>query len=423
MVLRAPGAFESLINTTLDQFGLLNSTSSKGGTSLEIKQIEGANRKTVLLRERAMPYQEPSFKTVLKTKKTTYPGNPVATQQVLTPDDDNTVFEGTWKDRFLKGAILVNGSADTVQTAEEAVALFDGLARAGKLMRVQWLSFVRVGLLVSFDPKPQTSRDIKWELEFEWQDREENQPPRRAAALETPGPDDLLNLFNTIEDIVTLGPQLMAQFSAIIVTAIRDIGDKLGEVVNLLRIVEAIIALPAQIEGAIKAAVQSLVRQVQELTRRLSDRWNQSTALFGASAPGAALALSTGWSSPTATESVGTQSSALTSQASYAAWTRSLSLSLNALSFGAQRAYQGVVDRTKPSTLKTVTVGEGETLYSIAEREYGSPDFANFLAVSNGLTSIKVPAGYPLRVPGRPYGALGALEMSGGKQSGAAGAL
>jgi hypothetical protein len=295
------------------------------------------------------------------------------------------------------------------------VALFDGLLRAGKLVRVQWLSFVRVGLLVGFDPKPQNAHDIKWEMEFEWQDREEGNLPKRAAAFETPGPDDLLNLFNTIEDIVTLAPQLMASFSAIIVTAIRDVGDKLGEIVNLLRIAEAVVSLPAQIAGAIRAAVLSLVRQVEELTRKISDRWNQS--FFGRPA---GLALSTSTNSPTV---VGSQSSALTSQASYAGWTRSLTLSLGALSFAAQRAYQGVEERTKPTGLRVVTVGEGETLYSLAQKLYGSPDFANFLAVSNGLTSVRVPPGFQLRAPGRPFGALGSLEMSGGKQSGAAGSL
>ena len=57
MVLRASQAFESIINTTLDAFGLLSSDSSRGGTSIEIRQIEGTKKKTVVLRDRAMPYQ------------------------------------------------------------------------------------------------------------------------------------------------------------------------------------------------------------------------------------------------------------------------------------------------------------------------------------------------------------------------------
>src|ERR1041384_181308 len=125
----------------------------------------------------------------------------------------------------------------------------------------------------------------------------------------------------------------------------------------------------------------------------------------------------------TQSETVGTRSSGLTSQASYAAWSRSLTLSLNALSFGCQRAYQGIADRVQPATLRVVTVAEGETLYTLAERLYGSPDFANFLAVSNGLSSVRVPPGFQLRAPGRPFGAIGPQEMSGGKQSGSPGAL
>lgn len=415
MVLKAPGAFESIINTTLDSFGLLSSTSSRAGTSLEIRQIEGADPVTVLLRERAMPYQEPSFKTVLKTKKTTYPGNPVATQQVLNPDLDNTTFEGTWKERFLRGAVVINGNEDAVTSVDQVIAIFENLSLSGKLVRVQWLSFVRTGLLVGFDVKPQNAVDMKWELEFEWQSRDDSILGSRAAAFTTPSPDDLLNLLNTIEDIITMAPGVVQSFNAVVVSAVRDISNKLGEIVNLLRVAEAVISMPAQVEGAIQSLVLTLVRQVQDLTRQLSDRWSES--FMG---KGLALALASSTVQP---ETLGSQSSALASQASYAAWSRSLTLSLGALSFATQRAYQGVVDRTKPSGLRVVTVAEGETLYSLAQKLYGSPDFANFLAVVNGLTSVRVPPGFQLRAPGRPFGALGQVEMSGGKQSGAAGAL
>ncbi len=408
-------SISSIVNTTLDAFGLLKSDSSSGGTSLEIRQIEGEAPITVLLRQRAMPYQEPSFKAVLKTKKTNYPGNPVATQQVLNPDDANTTFEGIWKERFLKGAVVVNGDEKAISSVDQLIAVFENLIRAGKLVRVQWLSFIRTGLIVGFDVKPQTAVDMKWELEFEWQSRDDSLLGSRAAAFEVPSPDDLLNLLNTIEDIVTMAPGLVASFNAVIVSAIRDVQDKLGEIVNLLRVAEAIISLPAQIVGAIRAAVLALVRQVQDLTRQLSDRWTESPM-----GKGLALAMSTSTVQP---ESVGTQTSALSSQAQYAGWSRSLTLSLSALAFAAQRAYQGVAERVTPQGLRVLTVAEGETLYSLAERLYGSPDFANFLAVANGLTSVSVPPGFQLHAPGRPFGALGQLEMSGGKQSGAAGSL
>jgi hypothetical protein len=414
MVLRAPAAFESLINTTLDAFGLLSSASSKAGTSIEIRQLEGSARKTVLLRDRAMPYQEPEFETELLTKKTVYPGNPRATQQVLAPTDNNTTFEGMWKDRFLRSAVLVNGDGGAVTNVDELQQLFDGLIRAGKLVRVQWLSFVRVGLIRRFTVAPLRATDIKWELEFEWQSREEV-PARRSVSLETPGPNDLLALLNTIEDIVTLAPELMANFNAIIVSSIRDIGDKLGKIVDLLRVAEAIISLPAQIEGAMRAAALALVRQVQELTRRLSDRWTESPM-----GKAAALMMASSVQSSTGT---GTKSSALTSQAQYAAWSRSLVLSLDALAFAVQRAYQGIVDRLVPQGGRTTQMPADASLYLVAEQLYGSSDFANYLANVNGLSSVNVPAGFILKAPGRPFGALGSIEMSGGAQSGAPGSL
>jgi LysM repeat protein len=80
------------------------------------------------------------------------------------------------------------------------------------------------------------------------------------------------------------------------------------------------------------------------------------------------------------------------------------------LSFQIQRLVLDVLTRTQPRTARIITAQQGDTLYAIATRFYGSPDFANFLALTNRLTSAVVPPGYQLRIPERPFGASARVE-------------
>ncbi len=167
--------------------------------ALQITELEG-DRRTLTLRGRALPYggiaggQGIEFPRDMRTKLTWYPGNPVATQQILGPEFGPTKVDGMWKTRFLAGSndVEVSGFA-AVQSAADLVRAFEDLHRTGTRIRVQWGPVVRFGLLKTFVPTWATLYDVKWDATFEWRGERESTPratsapeeqaPVRAAAL------------------------------------------------------------------------------------------------------------------------------------------------------------------------------------------------------------------------------------------------
>jgi LysM repeat protein len=66
--------------------------------------------------------------------------------------------------------------------------------------------------------------------------------------------------------------------------------------------------------------------------------------------------------------------------------------------------------RVRPEAAKVLTVREGETAWSVAAREYGSAEYANYLIEINHLQGAKLVPGTTLRIPARPFGAAPDVE-------------
>lgn len=401
--------FDNLTNFAADSLGLTEESAPVGGTSVSIAQIEGDQRSRtfVELIGRAMPYRGVEWEIEQRSKLTWYPGNPVATQQIFGSTELPTEMNGAWKDRFIRGAVVVNNDPEAVKTASEAVALFHTLARAGKQVRVQWLTEVRTGIIKAFRPTYDREQDVRWALTFEWNSRNDEVRPR--SALEQTPASDSLNLLNLVEDIITLAPDIAAAFVASIVSAIDDVRERVSEVFNLLRIAETLVNLPSTLVGAIKSAVDELTRELGELIRRIGGgRSSAQDNITSTSAKGPTTSsISQGLSFSGATSS----SSSDTQEAVFEGWRRTLTRALGQLRFQLQRSRIDIIDRTQPRTTRVVTVQSTDTLYSLAQRFYGSSDFANFLANTNGLQTAVVPSGFQLRVPPRPFGAAGNPEI------------
>lgn len=383
------------------------------GGSFEIAQLEGDNPITVLLRGRAMPYPAVAFEGEQHSKLTWYPGNPVATQQVLGPRESSTTIHGFWKDRFIRGSILKNGSDTAIQSAAQAVQLFEQLRRAGKRVRVQWSHQVRSGLIKRFVATPDRVQDQAWEIEFEFASRDDEEAPKASTEQAAPAGNDLLKRQNALEDLATLSPDMAFALAAEVISRIQGIRDQISKVVDLLRIVETAVNLPGAVLGALKASVASLGRQLTELLRRITGErvsaQDRQTATRGKG----------DYTNPAAPGRRGARaSSSLTQEAQFEIWRRSMGLSAAALLFQLQVLTDDVIQRSRPATTRVITVGEGDTLYSLAVRFYGSSDFANFLALSNRLTTALVPPGYRLRVPDRPLGAAAQIEPLTSRQPG-----
>jgi len=143
---------------------------------LEGEKTSTGQNKVIRLEGRALPYRGISYGTEQRSKTTYYAGNPVASQQVFGPIEQNTVISGMWKDIFLG-----NGAAKGLVTT------FEGLVRSGFQVKVVWgdtilpsgelpantKSIVRTGIVKRIVPKFERPQDVAWEIEFEWRGRDE----------------------------------------------------------------------------------------------------------------------------------------------------------------------------------------------------------------------------------------------------------
>jgi hypothetical protein len=167
-----------------------------------IRETTGPKRQ-VTLRGRSLPYRGVEFSGEQRVEAKYFPGNPVATAQVLGHQFLPTTIRGIWKDAYLAdedsraelrgyppvaatarpgsgfagGPSFASSGAIPGSTgyAESARVLRDALEqikRSGQLVRVEWGSLVRYGFVkrttwTHGDPTGGEG-DIAWEIEFLW---------------------------------------------------------------------------------------------------------------------------------------------------------------------------------------------------------------------------------------------------------------
>lgn len=135
-------------------------------TELVIKEITGAEQYELSLVERALPYRPITIGGKQRVEFTWYPGSPVATAQVLGPEEEAITLKGFWKERFLGGTGIAALNQDAISFTRELVQVVDKLRRRGQLCRLTWDEIVRVGHITSFIQTWYNGYDCEWELEF-----------------------------------------------------------------------------------------------------------------------------------------------------------------------------------------------------------------------------------------------------------------
>lgn len=397
--------FSSALNVAADRLGLLGvlGGNTVPGTSMA---IEVKNGPKIILRDRAMPLQTIEFGVEARTKKTIYPGNPNASIQILGFDNLPTEIEGEWNYRFLPGSVLFDGDSNVIQTPAQLCDQFDRIVRSGRQVRVQWMHLVRYGILKKFVPEWPRANDCKWSMSFEWLSADDDAPARPGIPSSGFGISDLVKAMNFVEDVLALAPDLARSLSAALVTLVKDVRAKVSTLIQAFGAIEALINLPAAVLGAIDAAISSICLECQEMIRRLSGPRISSRQAEIALIAAAALS-----ASPTSPG--GAPKSSAAQQSTFEAWARTLAAAVDSLRFLAIMLGVQVRVQNQPEATKVVTAREGETLWSISRREYGSPDYANYLAQQNGLQGAALTAGTIVRVPARPYGAAPDVEPTG----------
>lgn len=165
-------------------------------SSLTIEELTGQKRRLVL-KGGGLPLKGASFASSTVVATTWNNGNPEATQQVLTSQEQPSDWEGVWRTTQLIGTPPEYEGPEgfvKIGLASELEQVFDSIRMAGQLLRVTWatdvqrvrpngaggqlsqLKKVRIGRITQFDPKYDTIDDLKWSATFEWVSRGEVAP-------------------------------------------------------------------------------------------------------------------------------------------------------------------------------------------------------------------------------------------------------
>ena len=452
--------YDNVVQQGLQIAGLVDTPRSdeREGTSVVFESTsKGTPIQRVELRGRALPYRKVAWGVTQKVNTTYYPGNPVASQQVLGPEESPTVMKGIWKALYLTGhdggapTVLKNNTSAGNQPSD-IVDLFQLMCRSGIVWRVTWLSEVRKGVMTKFTPTWIRQTDCEWEIDFEWSSRDDEDNIPLKSKGDKDSSLDLLGELNAFLDKVAAGPLVARQLLAMAVNDIRAIQETVSKAIDILASVEVLLSAPAHLIGAAKAALAQLGRQINIAIRRIVGSGQASaTAIASLSqvnsgvrvrTSGQSLVagtdgydpqsgipaetadkLSNGTVDPTqnglgAGSGGASSSSATSGQLEFEAWRRDLAASMLRMFFIFQQSVLDLESRNAPATLKTVTVKEGETLYSISVREYGSPDYANWIAAANNLRSAILTPGQVLKIPARPTGPAKDPDIGSGDEIG-----
>ena len=345
--------------------------------AFEIRELTGSQRR-VVLRGRALPYQGAMWEVSQRERTKWYAGNPVATQQVLGPEEMPTTIEGQWKDKYLLNAAdgttsaVVEGFALQALpgTAAQLVEAFEALARSGNSVRVEWGSQVRTGLLKRFRAAYDREEDLAWEAEFSWSSRNDEVAPRAAAPPETVF--ELVSAANAVSDIPLPEDGLLDQdYLAEVLSEIATIEGQVSELLGILDTIDQIQDAPSLILGRVRTAVENLRNQATVAINRLAE------------IPGVTASTNDRASTTIEVER----------------WRAQQTRAIFVLRRQAQKTGDAVRDQLTPEASRVVTVTQATSLLTISVQEYGTPDEWQFLADINGLDSSIAPAGFQLFVP------------------------
>ena len=468
--------YDNVVQVGLVQAGLLDPDPGyqEGGSILFDVMTPGLNVNRVELRGRAMPYQEVEWGITQRIEKTNYSGSVTASQQVIGPVDDDTKFEGEWKARYLPNSVFRDGVALSADP-RDTVNLFRDLARVGAILRVTWNGIVRTGIISEFTPSWKRPTDVLWSLTFSWHSSDDDDDlTLKYQDVNTAGPDALGKL-NEFLDTVAIAPLVGRQLVAMAVSDIRAVQETASKIIALIGSVEILTSVPATTLGAIKSAAAQLEREAQIMVRRVSSSLQSSASAYGDASitvrtnarsvvpaqsqavgtedynPPAGIptetaeALANGISDPTASasgyaiaasnQSVNTSQpgpsinsynqtpNVMATQFSTDAWRRTVTNNINGFMSTVWDAIENLEERSQPGGYDTITSRDGDTLYSISNQYFGSPDYANWIAVTNGLDSAIIEPGTVIYIPRRAPGASEDQEVVRGPQLGPTGEL
>ncbi|MGB1275458.1 MAG: hypothetical protein ACPG77_06880 [Nannocystaceae bacterium] len=369
-----------------------------------IREITGL-RRTIVLKARSLPYRPVTWSIEQAMEVTWYPGNPVASVQVLGPRHLPLPITGMWKDNFLldpeSSAELYNFpsllpaaisgefsrggnsfmSSGTVpsQKAVRARALRDAfylICKSGSKLQLEWGSLVRYGHLKELTFEIDREEDLLYEMSFAVTGDAPSEPKRsllpklQASSLL----DKLLALLDGILDTLLKALFAATAFKRRVIGKITRISSAISGILSALGDLAGFVFAPLEVLGAIRAGLISIKLAGLDLLDTL--RIGPSAALEASIA---------GNSFDMATASL-TESEL-----------RSRTVELISEAVEAERQLE---ETAAPNIIGTyVSPGGSTSLRDISTRFFDTPSNWPKIAAFNGLSGSIVPRGTVVQVP------------------------
>lgn len=156
---------------------------------ITIEELTGRRRR-LTLRGAALPFRGVGFAAATVVATTWNPGSSEATQQVLSPQELPSDWEGEWNtNRLVPFPAEVTDEQGTRPLAQafELVEVFDSIRAGAQVLRITWANqierqavspadspftaehrVVRIGRITEFEPRYSTLDDVSWTATFEW---------------------------------------------------------------------------------------------------------------------------------------------------------------------------------------------------------------------------------------------------------------
>lgn len=363
-------------------------------------------KRAIVLRGRSLPYRGAAWGGEQAVDVSWFPGNPVAVVQIVGPRWKPLTLTGKWKDTFLVdqknaadllnfpalalaatslgadagGQTFVGGPAIPTQKADRARALRDAftlLRKSGSLLRVEWGSLVRYGILTNDNFPHDREEDIDWELEFTITGDTDAQPkPLPTPDLNALGLlKKLLAFLNELLNTLLEAAYAQQQWIQRIIGPIVSITALITEIIGTLQdIATQRLQTPGNVLTLLKGNMSSIVASVVSLINLID-----TGKAAGIDAAEAAL-------DPVTVDLNVLLQSRVRDQ-------------LRRLASEAARS-QARIDAQDTTTLKGIVIAPGGiTLRDISRDAYGTPRNWLKLAEFNGLSVGSLPRGQVVLIP------------------------
>lgn len=332
----------------------------------------------------------------MNMKKVVYPGNPIATVQLLGSEELPTTLKGNWKDRFVTASGSLNGALFNLSPNDQNVGLgnakriiefFTTLRLQGQAISISWGDLYEEGFLKECHPNWLRPQEVEYTLEFEWY-KQDIQNTKVAA----PSPTTFQSIVNDISNIQSQISNFSDELFAIqgylatitisLETAINGITGSIAYAVQNL------ITLGSQVLSMASIPINSYVSAVSLLNGILNSSANLIQALNN---------IETEVEQPTGYQQTQDYLNFITAMSNLK---NQATLMINKSSTYSDQINSNYINNT--DLITQYIAKDGDNLRMVSQKFYGDSSWWSYLADINFLQNSQLIAGTVVLVPKIP---------------------